>query len=218
MGMGLLRTVRKPFKYIFANYCFIIIAVNVGVYVLTMLMPGLLNQLALNVVYIVRYKRIWQFVTYMFVHDPRTMTHLLFNMLGLFFFGFNIERSIGSREFLLFYLATGILCGIISFAVYYFTPGGYRYSLMGASGAIYALLLAYAVIFPRARIFIWGILPVPAPLLVLIYAGVALFSQLTSRNIGVAHLTHLAGFVVAWLYIRIRMGISPVKVWRNSYR
>jgi membrane associated rhomboid family serine protease len=217
MTMGLLRTVRKPFKYLFANYCFIIIAVNVGVYILTMLMPDLLNLLALNVVYIVRYKRFWQFATYMFVHDPRSMSHLIFNMLGLFFFGLNVERSMGSKEFLLFYLLTGILCGVISFAVYYFT-GGYRNLLMGASGAIYALLLAYAVIFPRSRIFIWGILPVPAPLLVLIYAGLALFSQLTNRNVGIAHLTHLAGFVVAWLYIRIRMGISPVKVWRNTYR
>jgi membrane associated rhomboid family serine protease len=182
-----------------------------------MLMPDLLNMLALNVVYIVRYKWLWQFVTYMFVHDPRSMSHLLFNMLGLFFFGLNVERSIGSREFLLFYLLTGILSGVISFAVYYFT-GGYYIFLMGASGAIYALLLAYAVIFPRSRIFIWGILPVPAPLLVLIYAGIALFIQFTGRGAGVAHLTHLAGFAVAWLYIRIRMGISPIHVWRNSYR
>jgi membrane associated rhomboid family serine protease len=211
------RAIRKPFKYVDRNYCFIIIAVNVAVYALTMLIPDMLKYLALNVVYIVRYKRIWQFLTYMFVHDPSSMSHLLFNMLGLFFFGRNIERAIGSREFLLFYLLSGILCGVISFAVYYFT-GGYYIFLMGASGAIYALLLVYAVVFPKSRIYVWGILPVPSPLLVIIYAGIALFNQFTGNSAGVAHLTHLAGFAVAWLYLRIRMGISPIKIWRNSYR
>jgi membrane associated rhomboid family serine protease len=215
--MNFLVSLRKPFKYRFSNCCLSIILLNVAVYVLTVLFPGLVQILALNVLYVVRGKMFWQFVTYMFVHDLRSISHLVFNMLGLFFFGLNVERTIGSKEFLFFYFVSGILCGLISFGAYFFT-GEYYVFLMGASGAIYALLLVYAVIFPRSRIFIWGILPVPAPLLVLIYTGIALFSQMTSRGMGVAHLTHLAGFAVAWGYIRIRMGISPLKVWKDSYR
>jgi membrane associated rhomboid family serine protease len=194
-----------------------IIAVNVAVYALIMLFPQLVYVLALNVRYIVRGKMAWQFVTYMFVHDPQSLSHIIFNMLGLLFFGINVERAIGSKEFVLFYFVSGILCGVISFAAYYIS-GEYYVFLMGASGAIYALLLAYAVIFPRSRIFIWGILPVPAPLLVLIYAGVALFSQMTGRSGGVSHLAHLSGFAAAWLYIRIRMGIKPLKVWKDAWR
>jgi membrane associated rhomboid family serine protease len=215
--MDLLHILRKPFRYRFSSYCFAIVAVNVAVYALTLFFSRLVYILALNVRYIVRGKMFWQFVTYMFVHDSRSLTHIIFNMLGLLFFGVNVERAIGSKEFVLFYFVSGILCGIISFGVYYIS-GEYYVFLMGASGAIYALLLAYAVIFPRSRIFIWGILPIPAPLLVLIYAGIALFSQMTGRGGGVAHLTHLAGFVAAWLYLRIRMGIKPLQVWKNAWR
>jgi membrane associated rhomboid family serine protease len=88
---------------------------------------------------------------------------------------------------------------------------------MGASGAIYALLLAYAVIFPRSMIYIWGIIPVPSPLLVLIYGAISLFSQIMGGG-GVAHLAHLMGFVLAWIYFLARMGINPVKVWKDAWK
>jgi membrane associated rhomboid family serine protease len=112
---------------------------------------------------------------------------------------------------LLFYLFTGTLCGVLSLGLY-LALGGYMVFLMGASGAIYALLFAYAMIYPRSRIFVWGILPVPAPLLVLIYGGISLANQFSGRASGVAHLTHFAGFIVAALYFRVRMGVRPVKV------
>jgi membrane associated rhomboid family serine protease len=112
-------------------------------------------------------------------------------------------------------MLTGTVSGIVSFAAYYFS-GWYRVGLVGASGAVYAVLLLYAVVYPRSRIFIWGILPVPAPLLVLIYAGIALFNQVFNIRSGIAHLTHLAGFASAWAYLRARMGVSPVKVWKDA--
>ena len=110
----------------------------------------------------------------------------------------------------------GVLCGLISLAVYTFF--GLNVLLVGASGAIYALLLTYAVIFPRSKIYIWGILPVPAPILILVYAIIEFGSQLTGSGGGIAHMTHLAGFAVAWLYLVIRMGIHPLKVWKNAFR
>ena len=148
----------------------------------------------------------WQFMTYMFVHSG--ITHIVFNMLGLFFFGQAVERQMGSREFLLFYLLTGTLAGIFSFAVYFFT--GSNVILLGASGAVYAVLFAYAVYFPDSRIFILGIIPIKAKTLVLIYTAIELFSQFGSYRSGVAHLTHLAGFGFAFLYFIVRLGINPI--------
>lgn len=98
-----------------------------------------------------------------------------------------------------------------------FPPYAFVYSLIGASGAIYGILFAYAVIFPRSRIFIYGLIPVPAPILVLIYAIIEFFSQFFS-SLNVAHQAHLAGFGFAFLYILIRMGVNPIKVWRNVFR
>ena len=87
----------------------------------------------MNVYNVVKYKMYWQFATYMFVHS--NWSHLFSNMLGLLIFGISVERSIGSKEFLLFYFLTGILCGIYSFFFHYIT-GGYFVFLMGASGVI----------------------------------------------------------------------------------
>lgn len=213
--MGFLNSIRKPFKYTQYNAAFIIIGLNIAVYLLLSMIPQFKLYLSLNVIMVVEYHMYWQFLTYMFVHG--SFTHILFNMLAVLFFGIAVERALGSKEFLLLYFVSGVLCGVISFIVYYFS-GQYFILLMGASGAIYALLLAYAVIFPRTRIYIWGVLPVSAPLLVAAYAGIEIANQLFSIQGGVAHMTHLAGFAVAWLYFIVRMGISPWKVWKDAYR
>ena len=157
----------------------------------------------------------WQFFTYMFVHQ--NIQHVFFNMLALLVFGLGFERAVGSREFLLFYLICGALSGFFSFLVYRFT-GQTRVFLLGASGAVYAVLFAYAVFFPRSVIFIWGLIPVPAPVLVFIYALIELGSQLFGSGSNIAHMTHLFGFLAAWLYFVIRMGIHPVKIWKETYR
>jgi membrane associated rhomboid family serine protease len=206
---------RKPFRYQLWNASFMLIGINVAVYLLIMLFPRLYNYLALNTVAVIRYRMYWQPFTYMFVHGG--LTHLLFNMLGLVFFGISAEKAIGSKEFMLFYLVTGTVSGLVSL-VMYIASGSYYVVLVGASGAVYAVLLAFAVFYPRSRIFIWGILPVPAPLLVLFYVGLAIFNQVFSMGRGIAHMTHLAGFAAAWLYLVIRMGVNPIKVWKNAYR
>ena len=163
---------------------------------------------------------VWTFVTYMFMHG--SITHLLVNMLGLFIFGAHIERQMGSFEFLLYYLVTGILAGVFSFGAY--LPA-YLNSLnsgqphvvilLGASGAIFAVQLAYAVFFPDSIIYLWGILPLRAPVMVLGYTALEVILQITGSNSGVAHLTHLAGFGFGWLYILVRFNINP---WRRLTR
>lgn len=136
-------------------------------------------------------------------------------MLGLLVFGLQLEKAIGSKEFLLFYILCGALSGLFSFVVYTFT-GQFKVRLLGASGAIYAVLFAYAVFFPRSIIMIWGIIPVPAPILILIYAIIEFVSNFYGTS-NVSHLTHLFGFLAAWLYFVIRMGIHPVKIWKDTF-
>ena len=205
--------IRKPFRYTFSNVSFILIGLNLAVFIINMIAPKTMYYLAMIPSFVLN-GFLWQFVTYMFVHSG--ITHIAFNMLALFFFGQAVERQMGSREFLLFYLLTGTLAGIFSFAVYFLT--GSNVILLGASGAVYAVLFAYAAYFPDSRIFIFGIVPVKAATLVLIYTAIELFSQFGSVRSGVAHLTHLAGFAFAFLYFLIRLGINPIEAFTGRRR
>ncbi len=207
----------KKFSYSFNYATLIIVAVNVAAFILTGSGRNANFQylFGLQPVLFTRAHYYWQLLTYMFMHG--SWSHLLGNMIGLLFFGLYIERQLGSKEFLLFYLLCGILCGAASLAIY-LAAGFYGVLLVGASGAVYAVLLLFAVIFPRATVFIMGIVPAPAPLLVAIYAGIAVFEQVFGMNQGVAHMTHLSGFAAAWIYCLVRYGVNPIKVWKNALR
>ncbi|MCQ2596959.1 MAG: rhomboid family intramembrane serine protease [Treponema sp.] len=204
---------QKPFSYKFFNATLYLIGINLVVFLLTMRFPVWMNYLSLCPVLVVYYKMFWQFFTYMFVHG--SLQHLLFNMLALFCFGIQLEKALGSKEFLLFYFVCGIFSGLCSFGMYMFT-GQYRIFLLGASGATYALLLAYAVVFPRNIICIWGLIPVPAPILVLAYALIEIITEVFGSRTGTAHLAHLFGFLGALLYFPIRMRVNPFRIWKNS--
>ena len=198
--------------YYNGNITFILIGINIFVFFLANIDTRFVNYLAMNPVLTVARNFWWQPFTYMFAHSG--LSHLLFNMLGLFFFGTQVERELGSWEFLLFYLLTGVLAGFFSLAVYWFT-GSYYVFLLGASGAVFAVLLAFATFFPNAEIYIFGILPVRAAVLVIGYTAIELFSQISGGRGNVAHLTHLAGFAFAYLYFLIRHRISP---WKQFFR
>ena len=189
-----------------------LIGVNVLVFIAQRLFPIVTYYLAMFPPAVLK-GALWQFVTYMFVHEPRGFTHILFNMLGLFIFGVQVERRMGSKEFLLYYFITGTLAGVISFAMYYFSNP--LTILLGASGAVFAVELAFAVFFPDAVMLIWGIIPVRAPVLVLGYTALELFFSVTGRQGNVAHLTHLSGFAVGWLYFLIRFRINPWRAFRG---
>ena len=199
---------RQPFRdRNFGMMVFWIIGINVFIYALMYLVGFKDLQYYLSMIpEMVVHGWIWTFVTYMFVHGG--FSHIVFNMLALFIFGTQVERSMGAWNFLFFYLITGALAGIFSFFVYYFTGKPYII-LMGASGAVFAVELAYAILFPTSIIYIWGILPLRAPVMVLGFTAIELFSSIFTRNSGVAHLTHLAGFAFAWLYFVIYFRINP---------
>jgi membrane associated rhomboid family serine protease len=202
-----------PYRYYYVG--FILIGINVFIFLITRLSPVVGNYLAMIPGLVLRNKFVWQPVTYMFVHA--NLWHLFVNMLGLFFFGVQVEKQLGSSEFLFFYLLTGTLAGVFSLFVYG-VSGSMMVALVGASGAVYAVLLAFATLFPYARIYIFGVIPIRAPILVLVFTGIELFSQFLGRRRGVAHMTHLAGFFFAFLYFIIRQRINPIKVFFGSFR
>ena len=208
--------IRRPFRYRNDNVVLILIGLNILVYLAELFIRDLpvVKYFALIPLAVVRFGWVWQFGTYMFVHDPSSISHILFNMLALFIFGHQVERHMGSKEFLLYYLLTGILAGAFSFVIYWFT-GYWLTALMGASGAIFAVQLAFAAFFPSSVVYIWGILPLKAPVMVLGFTALELILMITGMAGNVAHATHLAGFAFGWLYFVVRFGINPWKAMRR---
>jgi membrane associated rhomboid family serine protease len=195
--------IRRPFKYSFYNASLFLIAGNVLIFLLNRLAPQSFIYLGLFPQLVVQRGFVWQIFTYMFVHGG--FWHILFNMLGLFIFGVPLERRMGSSEFLLFYLTTGLGTGLFSLLA--------GTNVVGASGAIYGLLLGFATYFPQARLLVFGIIPLRAPLAVVLFAGLSIAFQVTGAMGGVAHLAHLAGIILGYLYFVIRLGINPVRVF-----
>ena len=205
--------IRKPFRYVNFHSVYWIIGINLVIFAATQFLGDRISYyltvyLSMIPVVVIEYKWIWTFITYMFMHG--SFTHIIFNMLGLFIFGMHVERQMGSKEFLLYYFVTGFMAGIFSFVTYCLT-GNLVVALIGASGALYAVQLAYAIFFPDSIVYIWGILPLRAPVMVLGFTVLSLFFIVTGSGGNVAHITHLAGFAFGWLYFMTRFGINPLR-------
>jgi membrane associated rhomboid family serine protease len=138
--------------------------------------------------------RPWTIVTYMFLHAG--IGHIFFNMLGLFFFGPRVEERMGSNRFITLYLISGIVGALFSIVL---AP---RNPILGASGAVLGVLMAFARFWPRERLLIWGVVPVEARWLVIIYAALDLMGGFGGvGRAGVANFAHLGGFAGALLYL-----------------
>jgi len=140
-------------------------------------------------------QRPWTIITYMFVHAGTT--HLLFNMIGLFFFGPRLETRLGGRGFLTLYVVAGIGGALFSFAFERNVP------IVGASGAVYGIIAGFAHFWPRDKIYIWAILPVEAWLLAVFMVLASLWSGITGGG-NVAHFAHLGGLALGYGYVRWR--------------
>jgi membrane associated rhomboid family serine protease len=164
---------------------------NIVVFFVQMTMPALTNQLAFvpNAVL----ARPWTMVTYMFLHGG--LGHIFWNMIALYFFGPRVEQRMGSERFFALYILSGISGALLSFAL---APAA---AVIGASGAIYGVMLAFARFWPRDQIYIWGILPVEARWLVVGYTLISLFGGFGGGVGNVAHFAHLGGFAGAFLYL-----------------
>jgi membrane associated rhomboid family serine protease len=179
-----------------------IIIANVVAFVITTFTSGVIEYFGLIPERVIERGWIWQLVTYMFLHGGAL--HLLFNMLGIWMFGVELERRWGTRFFVKYYAVTGIgggltfilvsLLPLSATAMTYYTPA------VGASGALFGLLLAFALYYPERPILLLLVF-VPARVFVMIYGGLALLNTFQPSR-GVADAAHLGGLVAGYLYLQ----------------
>lgn len=148
--------------------------------------------------------QIWQIISYMFLHG--SFTHILFNMLMLWMFGMEVENTWGSRNFLIFYFTCGIAAAFANlFIAPIFAPAG---PTIGASGGVYGVLVAFAMMFPNRYIYIYFLLPVKAKYLITVLVAFELYNGITSSIDGIAHMAHLGGAFVAAIWVLLdRKGV-----------
>nr|AIA13547.1 Rhomboid family [uncultured bacterium] len=169
-----------------------LVIANAVVFLLQTVMPGLTNWLEFVPSDIL--VRPWTVLTYMFAHG--SFMHIAMNMLGLYFFGPPLEARWGSKEFLKYYFICGAGGALLSF-LFANSP------IIGASAAVYGVMLGFAMNWPDVPIYIWAIFPVPAKVLVGLFAAFSLYSGLTGRDAGVAHFAHLGGFAAGFIYLKL---------------
>ena len=143
--------------------------------------------------------QLWRLITYQFLHDPNKFRHIFGNMLGLFFFGRILEGYLGSRRFVIFYLISGSLGGILC-TILVFTKVLQPIPLIGASGAIFGIMAAGAILFPKIKFYIFGVFPISYWVLAGIYTVFSLFSILRGSNVG-GQATHLMGVAAGAAYV-----------------
>ncbi|MBP3191215.1 rhomboid family intramembrane serine protease [Natronogracilivirgula saccharolytica] len=139
----------------------------------------------------------WQFVSYMFLHGG--FGHILFNLFALWMFGQSIENLWGTRRFVIYYFVTGVGAALLHMAV-----TAADVPMVGASGAVYGILLAFAMMFPnRPIMLIFLPIPIKAKYFVMIFGALELFNGVANLQTGIAHFAHLGGMVVGYLLIRL---------------
>jgi membrane associated rhomboid family serine protease len=144
----------------------------------------------------------WQLLTYAFLHSTYMFAHILFNMFALFMFGSDIERLFGPKRYLVYYIVCVIGAAVMHLIVVtaaHLPPA----AVVGASGGVFGILLAYGMAFPHRKLFIIPIpIPLPAWLLVTGYGAIELYLGITQTSQGVAHFAHLGGMATGFVLIR----------------
>ena len=179
-----------------------LIAANVGVYFLQVTLLGPDNVFGALGLDPARFPGTWWTIaTYMFVHGP--LWHIAFNMLSLWMFGTQIERDWGTRRFLRYYFMCGLAaaaCVLVANAI----VGDWRTPTIGASGAIFGVLVAFGVLYPEQTILMNFLFPIKAKYLVMIYAAIQLVTTF-GPNTGVSTIAHLGGMAFGYLYLKGRL-------------
>jgi membrane associated rhomboid family serine protease len=189
---------------------------NIALFVVGSAFPGMAGWFGLTPSLVMR-GAIWQLFTYMFLHGG--IAHILFNMLALWMFGTVIEGTWGRQRFLRFYAICGVGAGIcVMLASYLLGAPGERFTTtIGASGAIYGLLLAFGVMYPNAPILLFFLFPVPAKYAVMIFGAIEFFGFSAGSGGPVSHVAHLGGLLVGYLYMRWA-GFTRSSVYRGYNR
>lgn len=182
----------------------ILVIINVGMYLLQIITESQLDMIRIfGLSTKTIWPLIWQPITYMFMHGG--VWHVAINMFILWMFGSELEAIWGKTEFLKYYFVTGIGAGLVWLL---FNIGGSNAILIGASGAVYGILMAYGLMFPNRIVYLYFLFPVKVKWFVLFIGAIAFFSSMgTGSNI--SHLTHLSGMLIGYLYLRFS------DHWRN---
>lgn len=185
-----------------------IIIANIVMFVGKLIFPGLTDYLGLRPAALIERQWIWQPATYMFLH--RDFFHILFNMLILWMFGVELERRWGTRFFLKYYAVTGVgaaattvVASLFPFAI---SSLMYYAATIGASGAVYGLLLAFALYYPNRPILMFLLFPIPAKYFVMILGGIAFLASVSGSGGGIAHTAHLGGLIFGYAYLQSGRG------------
>ena len=186
-----------------------LIIANIGVFILQGALGVLftMNYLAFTPAFILF--KPWTVITYMFAHGG--FWHIAMNMLALFFFGPPLEARWGSREFLKFYLICGLGGAALSFLFAYGSP------IIGASAAVYGIMLAFAMNWPDAPIYIYAIFPVKAKYLVGVMGMLSFFAMFQGGGDNIAHAAHLGGFAAGFLYLKFSGPTGPISRLKKSF-
>ncbi len=193
---------------IYTNVAFFVVSYFVNLVAYLGLMPAaVLHEL-----------RLWQPLTYMFLHND--VLHILINMLLLWMFGVELERLWGTPFFLKFYFVTGVGAALstIAFSLLPLRSADATFYAItiGASGAVYGLLLAYALYFPNRPIYLYFLFPVPAKYFVLILGAVAFLASMSGTGGPVAHTAHLGGMLFGYAYLKLG-GSRPLSELKYRY-
>ena len=196
----------------------LIIIVNVVMFVVTMVAPALVvGLLGLSAQDVFERGMLWQLATYLFVHSPGGFGHILFNMLAVWMFGVELERRWGTPFFAKYYFICGIGAGVCTLVAsllpFASTNQLYYTTTIGASGAVYGLLMAWALIFPHREILFMFIFPLKARVFVAIIGAIAFFQAVGSGGGPVAAVAHLGGLVIGWIYLS-----GPRGLWLELQR
>ena len=187
-----------------------LILINVALYALELLAPNVMMGLFALWPLGSSLFRPWQLLTYAFLHDPKNILHIFLNMFALYMFGGALEGYWGGRRLVLFYLVCVLTAALTQLAVQY--PSGAQEEVIGASGGVFGVLLAFAWYFPRQRIILlFPPIPMPAWVFVTVYGLLELFLGVTGTQQGVAHFAHLGGMLggaLCILYWRARHRFS----------
>lgn len=152
--------------------------------------------------------QVWRLATYMFLHGPSPM-HILFNMFVLWMFGPEVERVLGRRGFVSYYFFTGIGAGLCSYAIHPWS----EIPVVGASGAMYGLLLAFGLFFPDRELLLFFVLPIKAKYLIVIAVVAELVFSVSGAQDGIAHVAHLGGLAFGYAYLKRRTLLPDVKYY-----
>ncbi|MBI5374841.1 MAG: rhomboid family intramembrane serine protease [Candidatus Schekmanbacteria bacterium] len=166
---------------------------------------GLIPKLVIGELYV------WQLFTYQFLHGG--LFHILFNMLALWMFGSDLERRWGSGFFMKYYFLCAIWAGISSTA---FTPSS-MVPIIGASGAVYGILLAYGLLYPDRTILMYFVFPMKMRYFLILIGGIEFFSTISATNAGVAHIAHLGGMIFGYIYLTYFGKGGGNGIFRNMY-